>query len=334
MSPTLLPAVASLLYSLSALPSTNAHPLSNSKSLSKRGASPENIGLGFGLSFSVIIFACLVFYLGVRRGQTGSWAFWKKRSPPLSRSPTVLSAKFSVADPDQHSNRARISMPVPMHSTTIPNPSPVQQKEKYKKTPEYLELEAATNHVIFELGENTPRRPPSSMTRKSFFSTRTDAKSERYSFAPSRQPSTRSTRSYRKSISSRKSMHSRCGSDESVPPMPTTMLGNFGRQSWFGKSARDEDVRRAEQQRDEEDENEAGALPPYPGPTLQRVERRASVYEQEEEEFITRVPTSTHESRKTKKVESGMDWTGMEWLRKVYTERKSVWGLKSFHPRE
>lgn len=257
------------LLSVATLITAHPHP-AGSGSLSKRAASSQSISLGFGITIGVIVFGIIVFYLGVRRGKSGSWLCWRAASPP-PRSPTVLSEKISVIDTDPSLYKPRISCPIPAYSGPVSElTTPVEQ---YKKTPEYLELAAATDNVIYELGESTPRGPTSTTTRNSFASTRTDTKSGRFSLYSSAKRF--SVKSPRKSMGDGRSTHER---KSSAPPLPINNMSWFGHTGWFGKSTREmeDEEKRGADGKDEDSENEDGALPAYPGPALARVERRPS----------------------------------------------------------
>jgi hypothetical protein len=107
----------------------------------------------------------------------------------------------------------------------------------------------------------------------------------------------------------------------------------FDRSSWFCQGAMEveDEVRRGR-------ETSTDTLPAYPGPAVIRTSRGSgdSVDEKELLQAMTSVESVADaedvEGEAKRKREPTMDWSGMEWLRGVYAERKSK--LKSFHPKE
>ncbi|PSN61486.1 hypothetical protein BS50DRAFT_152666 [Corynespora cassiicola Philippines] len=86
---------------------TQCFQLASAMPIYKRTPSPKNIGMGFGIAVSGLIFTVIVFYLGMRRGKTGSWRFW--RSTPSHPYRT----SHSPSQPSYHSGLFSLSSSVP-----------------------------------------------------------------------------------------------------------------------------------------------------------------------------------------------------------------------------
>ncbi|KAF2245006.1 hypothetical protein BU26DRAFT_522704 [Trematosphaeria pertusa] len=289
MTPT-LPLVLPLL--LSTLATIAAFPLPiEPRALSKRSPSSHDVGVGFAITISIIIFAAIVFYLGVRRGQTGTYFCW--RNPPAVplRSPTSLSEKISIVDP--HQFKSRISCPVPIHSSALPELSPVD----VQPAPRFLELSSEPK-AIYEMGQPSPRhtkRP--SADRKSHFDRCSRSRSSSSSAKRYTTASRKSQSPKRHTTASRKSQSPKCHTMASRKSRGADRKSLFDRKSWFCKSAME--VESEAREKSPLDEDERGVDPPsYPGSVMLRPETEAERGE--------------------------MDWSGMEWLRRVYVGRKSM----------
>jgi hypothetical protein len=135
------------------LPLHDSHPL-----LLKRGPSGHTVGVGFAITISIIVFAAVVFYLGVRRGQTGTWYCW--RDPPESSHGSTDDEKI---EPSRRQDiKSTIGFPALQRATVPIELSPVEAK------PTFLEL---PTEKLYELGEKSPRRFSwyDDMKKKSWF---------------------------------------------------------------------------------------------------------------------------------------------------------------------
>lgn len=291
-----LPTSLLLLLLASILPSISASPIALKTHIHhKRAPSSHNIGIGFAIALSVLFLASTIFYLGVQRGRTGTW-FSFRAAPPTEKShPTI----------DTDMLKSRISSPIQMHSSALPElspleaqppqyaelPSPMEEKEK----PSFLPLSATQEKEVFEMGIPSPRRPPSVASTeyaegKSFYSSR------KSSFATA----------YRKSVASVKTTGKSVYSTHEKPPRVNSW---FERKSWFCRGAME--VEDEEKKiRGKEGGEDVVAVPVVAPPP------KAVVADREE---VDRRQTA-------------MDWSGMEWLAKVYNGRKSrrLSGMRSF----
>jgi hypothetical protein len=271
LPPALLLLLAAILPTIAASPITPQTHL-----LYKRSSSPRNTGIGFAIALSVLLVASIMFYLGVQRGRTGTWFCW--------RAPT---------DPDML--KSRISSPIQTHSSALPELSPVQAQPRFaelpsplEEKPRFLELSAATERAVFEMGQASPRRPPSvaswSLEDKTFYSSR------KSSIATA----------CRKSVASVKTSGKSVYSTRERPPQANSW---FDRKSWCCRGAMEVE----DEEKKIRGKDDAGiALPPA-----------AVVVDRSELD----------------RTQSIMDWSGMEWLTKVYTGHKSrrLSGLRSFY---
>ncbi|KAF2445968.1 hypothetical protein P171DRAFT_277167 [Karstenula rhodostoma CBS 690.94] len=282
----------SLLLLLAAILPAAASPITpETYLLHKRSASPRNTGIGFAIAISILLVASIIFYLGVQRGRTGSWFCWRAPLGPIS--------PHERAHPiDTDMLKSRISSPIQMHSSALPELSPVEVQPRVaelpsplEEKPTFLELSATTEKAAFEMGLASPRRPPSaaSIECKSFYSNR------KSSIATA----------YRKSAASAKTTGKSLYSTQERPPNVNSW---FDRKSWFCRGAMEvEDEEKKIRGRDgAEGEGASGVAPPPAAVIADRddAERR----------------------------QSNMDWSGMEWLTKVYDGRKSkrLSGMRSF----
>lgn len=261
----------------------------------ERSTSPHNIGIGFAIGISVLLIASIIFYLGVQRGRTGTWFCW--RAPLASLRPTSSCEKSHPIDTTKL--KSRISSPIQMHSSALPElssvdvqpriaelPSPLEEK------PRFLELSATPEKAVFEMGLASPRRPPSavSMEGKTFYS--------------SRKSSIATV--YRKSFASAKTSGKSVYSTQERPPKVSSW---FDRKSWFCRGAMEvEDEEKRIRGADKLGGAGTAVLAPPPTAVVADEAERG-------------------------REESHMDWSGMEWLTKVYNGRKSrrLSGMRSFY---
>ncbi|KAL5420368.1 hypothetical protein PMIN04_006540 [Paraphaeosphaeria minitans] len=282
------------IFVLAAVIPAAASPITPEAYLHKRSTSPHNIGISFAIGISVLLVASIVFYLGVQRGRTGTWFCW--RAPLASLSPASPSEKTHTLDTDML--KSRISSPIHMHSSALPELSPVEVqprvaefKSPLEEKSKLLELSATTEKAVFEMGLASPRRPPSA------------ASMEGNSFYSSRKSSIASA--YRKSLASEKTSGKIVYSTQERPSKVNSWLD---RKSWFCRGAMEvEDEEKKIRGRDgTEGEGTAVLAPPLAAVMADEVEAEGR--------------------------QSHMDWSGMEWLAKVYNGRKSrrLSGTKSF----
>ncbi|KAK7180940.1 hypothetical protein DPSP01_000594 [Paraphaeosphaeria sporulosa] len=285
----------SLLLLLVAILPAAASPITpETYLLHKRSASPHNIGIGFAIGLSVLLVASIIFYLGVQRGRTGTWFCW--RAPLASLSPAPLGEKAHPINTDML--KSRISSPIQMHSSALPELSPVEVQPRVaelpsplEEKPKFLELSATNEKAIYEMGLASPRRPPSaaSMEEKSFYSSR------KSSIATA----------YRKSFASVKTSGKSVYSTQERPPKVNSW---FDRKSWFCRGAM-------------EVEDEEKKI------------RGKGAAEDEDTRVLAPPPTAViADEAEADRRQSHMDWSGMEWLTKVYNGRKSrrLSGMRSF----
>ncbi|CAI6335395.1 unnamed protein product [Periconia digitata] len=163
---------------------TNALPIWEHHGQVQR-RSPESqkdrITMGFGIAIAIIVIATLVFYLGLRRGQTGTWLWWRTRASEslpkptrslesYSRSASLNSAKLSRSKSNQSISTISISTPEPVHISTFPIVSPVQEdfprdRQSSQHQPESVPRVHARptvfTHKVYELRDSVPTMPPS-----------------------------------------------------------------------------------------------------------------------------------------------------------------------------
>ncbi|KAF1979825.1 hypothetical protein BU23DRAFT_549019 [Bimuria novae-zelandiae CBS 107.79] len=281
MTPTIT--LLSLLVAF--VPTATAWPIaSGPQNVRKRDTSPRNVSIGFAIAISVLIFASVIFFLGVQRGRTGTWFCW--REPLPSFRPCSPSENTQVIDTD--TLKSRISSPLQMHSSALPELSPVEAQPRFAElspmgaTPKALEL-ATSEKAVFEMGLASPRRPPSVISKAS----KSSYSSRKSSIATA----------YRKSVASVKTTGKSVYSTSEKPPKVNSW---FDRKSWFCRGAMEiED----EEKRMRGDEAAEGPSACTLAPPTTAVVASKNIGE--------------IEGRAT------MDWSGMEWLTKVYDGRKS-----------
>lgn len=215
---------------LSILPSAQSHPLPTAASLSKRTPRAHTIGVGFAITLSTILLAILIFYLGVRRGRAGTWFCWRDASPSLTSTP---------------STRPRISCPVPIHSSALPELSPVNAP------PAFAELDVGAEKAVYELGIPSPQRPLSAATQTSG-----GEKRKSLFLAQRARKSLLAVKAGRKSGAERRSR--------------STARSGVERKSWFCRSALEVEDEERRLRRGERGSEE---LPAYPGPVVIRGEQ-------------------------------------------------------------
>lgn len=113
--------------------------------LSKRTSSGRKAGTGIAIAIAVILFAAIIFYLGMRRGQTGTWYCW--RDPPsTSSSSPITSISEKEPPPQPRDLKDTIGFPQLQRCTVPIELSPVEAKPK----PTFLELPGESH--VHELG--------------------------------------------------------------------------------------------------------------------------------------------------------------------------------------
>ncbi|KAK3207811.1 hypothetical protein GRF29_96g492176 [Pseudopithomyces chartarum] len=271
-----------LSYSLTAIASpipTEPH------TLHKRSPSPRNIGIGFAIAISLLIFASFIFYLGVQYGRTGSWLLWRHHLPTTDKLPIL----------DTDTLKGRISSPIQMHSSALPELSPVEAQPRFAelspmdpKKP--LEL-SASEKSVYEMGLPSLRRPSSvdSSRGKTFYS--------------SRKSSIATV--YRKSVASVRTNGKSIYTSSEKPPKVSSW---FDRKSWFCQGAMEVEVEE------------------------KRARGKDGVEGVDESILETPAPAAVLEWKQGEKTDT-MDWSGMEWLTRMYDERKSrrESGMRSFY---
>lgn len=325
---------------LSTLPPTLASPIaSNPHTLTKRSPSPHTLGIGFAIALSLLLLASLTFYLGVLHGRTGTWVFWRARAPPSLRSLSPL-GKEKPHPLDPATFKQQISAPVEMmHSTALPELSPIaaagappryaELSSPVAAAPPPLELAALEKTLhAYEMGPTTPRRPPSvasrtSVVSRSFYSSRKSSvassgksvgEARGVSFLSSRKSSVATVGRGRVSVRSVRSVKSMAGgrrgksvySCKEAPPRVGSWVERE-RKSWFCRGAMEVESEVKKGRGGDMEEQMASA----PAPASATVVMEGG----------------DGEKRGT------MDWSGMEWLSKVYGERKSrrLSGMRSFY---
>jgi hypothetical protein len=143
---------------------SSAVPLSSNHRvhyLVKRGPPARKVGTGIGIAISIAIFAAIVFYLGVRRGYTGTWFCWRE-PVPVSSSKASTYSEYSEkrARPVPKDLRNSIGFPKLKGSSVPFQPSPVDSEKEHQiwelspvspARPRFLELPTESN--IHEIGE-------------------------------------------------------------------------------------------------------------------------------------------------------------------------------------
>lgn len=286
LPPSLIALLIALIPTITALPVTSEH------TLHKRSSSAYNVGIGFAIAISILIFASVVFYLGVQRGRKGTWFCW--REPLPSSSPTSRSEMIHVIGTEVFKNR--ISSPIQTHSSALPELSPLEAQPKYVELstvgtkPKFLEL-SASELAVFELAQPSPKRPPSvvSTSSKTFYSSR------KSSIATA----------YRKSVASLKTNSKGVYSTTEKPPKVNSW---FDRKSWFCRGAMEVE--------DEE----------------KRLKSKNSVGASIDTLLQPPAAVAILDCKKAEERDT-MDWSGMEWVAKVYDERrwKRLSGMRSFY---
>lgn len=228
------------MSSAAALPSP--HSL---HTLAKRTPSAHRIGSGFGIAIAIVVFGAIVFYLGVRRGRTGSWHCW--RDPP---DPSVTDNEKCEL-PRTRILRTSIGFPK-LERTTVPiELSPVEAKPKWLELP-------ANDKIAIEIGEKSP------------------------AMIGEKSP-------------------------QPHPPSHTHQQNNANirreRNSWFSRgrrslTARSWGARSGKKSLYEMDGESMPPPPKYPEPVRLREGSEGG---------------------------GAMDWEGLEWLRKMYEGRKSIY---------
>jgi hypothetical protein len=343
----------SVLIRFSLIPTITAFPItyhSHRVRLSKRGLpAGAGFGIGFAIALCIIATISLIYYFKVhrrrpgtksRKGQSTLKSYSTAKSYPTTisgttihtRSPTILSDKLSIADSDRF--KTRISCPMPMHSTALPSFSPVEPGSSPKfEVDEKLTHDRPTLHEL----DASPRMPPHvhpacrpASLEKPGRRTRCRSLSRSKAHAHRRLTSAISARTLRKSFHRR-----------SYFPFGNRRGSIFDRGSWFGcQGAMDIEggVRHGR-------ETSVETLPAYPGPAMLRENSENTAREWalrdtedclegkslcgDEGEWLCGDRSMVRE--KGERVPT-MDWSGMEWLRGMYAERRSM--LRSFCPRD
>ncbi|KAF2676302.1 hypothetical protein K458DRAFT_492512 [Lentithecium fluviatile CBS 122367] len=339
---SVLHSILTILPTITALPIT--HLTARTTLLKRARPSNKSLSIALPVTFAILSLCALIFYLTMPRATFESWFCRRKSTPPPTpqpssphvRSPTVLSEKISLADPDQF--KTRISCPMSTHSTALPELSPVEAGAGPKFEID-SKIAPQRQPVIHEMGDGTPRRPPSAATvRKSGSFGKGDRKSRYRSRSrsnPTRPPTHRrltsaiSVKGLRKSTMERTSTFYR----KSIFHFSDRRGSIFDRGSWFCQSAMEveHETRRGR-------ETSVDTLPAYPGPAVVRDSSETMQCVDEKEWMEGKLSTETEgraeevEGGTKRKREPTMDWSGMEWLRGVYSERKSK--RRSFYPRD
>ncbi|KAF2115418.1 hypothetical protein BDV96DRAFT_646417 [Lophiotrema nucula] len=120
-----------------------ASPISNHR-LVTRSSKGRKVGVNFAIAISIVIFAAIVFYLGMRRGRSGSWFCWRDPSSSL---------------PSANPSSLDVSKPLPPRPRSIPRTNVINENEiaepielsPVEAKPKFLELPGETG--VFEIGE-------------------------------------------------------------------------------------------------------------------------------------------------------------------------------------
>ncbi|KAF2730120.1 hypothetical protein EJ04DRAFT_527220 [Polyplosphaeria fusca] len=132
---------------LSLLPSASSAPLPTHKLLA-RSSSPRKIGISFAIAICVIIFAIIVFYLGMQRGRTGTWFCW--RSPTTPSSPPLNPRKLLISPPIPILSKADLH-------ADLDKDIDVDEKAPIELSPveaRLTRLELPAESHVFEMGSN------------------------------------------------------------------------------------------------------------------------------------------------------------------------------------
>lgn len=129
--------------------------------LVKRSPPARKIGIGIAIGISLVIFAAIVFYLGVRRGYTGTWFCWRDPEPvSSSKASTYSEYSEKPVRPVPKDLRNSIGFPILKGSSVPFQPSPVDDEKEHQiwelspvspARPRFLELPTESN--IHEIGE-------------------------------------------------------------------------------------------------------------------------------------------------------------------------------------
>lgn len=250
-----------------ALPSS----LSPTNALTRRSSRSQKVGIPIAIAICVSIIMVIVFYLGMRRGQTGTWYCWRDAEEPLSRD-TDSTAVLPITEKRVSTSKAkikseRISRPMIQHIVPIRTSTVISPLSEAMPR-----LELPGEDKIFEIGPATPRFPAPNSTPPQI---------------PTLPPTTRLT--WR---SDRRSWH------------------------WFERRSRVARSRASEREKSlyELDGSSASPPPAYASPPLPPMPDRA---------FLSN-ERGQRSDRKESEGGGAMDWTGIEYLRKMYTMRGSV----------
>ncbi|KAF2267479.1 hypothetical protein CC78DRAFT_530864 [Lojkania enalia] len=125
-------------------------------SLSKRPQS-HIIAIGFAIAISIIIFSVIIFYLGVRRGLTGTWCCWRSS---VSLPMTPIDHYFDHSMPKCVKNPKHPEHPDLHYSHHAIEPDIKDSLEisPVEKSPSFLELPADNNVPRLEGDRKTWRK--------------------------------------------------------------------------------------------------------------------------------------------------------------------------------
>lgn len=144
--------------------------------LSQKSPTTHQVGGYLAIAFGVLLFAAIVFYLGVFRGRTGSWRFWRRNRFPdqsLSRATQRSSNVTDLRDwekDDESETEHRWRRPeirVLGTSTAMMGSQNGFDGYGYPHMGEEARRQAQlqTEQMIFEAGIHTPRRAQSPAAR-------------------------------------------------------------------------------------------------------------------------------------------------------------------------
>ncbi|KAF2260791.1 hypothetical protein CC78DRAFT_536172 [Lojkania enalia] len=140
--------ITRLLIPLLLSSSISASPLPH---ITRRSARSRKIGTGFAIAISLIIFTVLVFFLGMRYGQTGTWRIWRAPlSLPTSTTNTTITTR---TNPTSHPTKKKPKAPPQI---TISSPTEISPIER--STAPGFQFELPAEQQIFEIGAPSPRR--------------------------------------------------------------------------------------------------------------------------------------------------------------------------------
>lgn len=296
--------------------------------LSQQSPTSHKVGGYLAIAFGVLLFAAIIFYLGVYRGRTGSWRFWRRSRYPdqsLSRATKRSSngtdlrdwEKDDGSEPEHRWQRPEIR--VLGTSTAMMGSQNGFDGYGYPHMGEEARRQAQleTEQMIFEAGIHTPRRDQSPATR----SLRESGSAPIYELGPGIRSVEQINIGSPAMMERRKRWSWRLGFNNASRWSASTVT-----QDGTARPSMPPSLRLSPANISLQEHFDTASLPPSHrslGTPLrsprQPSAEAASIYS------VERDIRSDVASVSTNGMGGSMNWEGLEWLKKMYRQRSSIY---------